>query len=376
MDLQFPFTYEEYILNEKVYVKFTHIDTNLSGVCNINMNGLYIVSVNDKLYIIYKKDNLEYYYNSWIDNNIQYVSYVNNFNKHGVKIDASITNLFDLINEKTKEYILQNSALILDNYKTTVCKLYTTTIDLILVKQELDKLNIQLATKCNSLYSLNIDYAYKMNNIIYFEGDDDEDENINNIYICLYYKQMCVSSIKYLIVNNTIIITSKTKEEYEGNKFNKLLRATTMIIIKSLNILYIHSGAINPISALLLFTMFENTKYNEKFNAYINRNNIDITKLNKKELYQVFENYLGKISGFISMTSQVTDNNIKRAYDIFNSIIQQLPCELPGQFGGNPNYIINKCNKYMYKINNKYSDIYFDKILEWNTLYLFHTINQ
>ena len=122
--------------------------------------------------------------------------------------------------------------------------------------------------------------------------------------------------------------------------------------------------------------MFENTTYDSIFNTYLNSNNINITILNKEELYQVSENYIETDLKSIEIISQVTDNNIKRASIIFNSIIQQLPCELPGQFGGNTNYIINKCNKYMYKINNKYSDIYFDKILEWNTLYLFHTINQ
>ena len=80
----------------------------------------------------------------------------------------------------------------------------------------------------------------------------------------------------------------------------------------------------------------------------------------------------------ITIKTPINQENIEHSYTQFIEVVKQLPCDkIVHQSGG---YIINKTNKYRYKLNNnlnnKSNDIYFDKLLHWNTLYKIYKINK
>ena len=90
-------------------------------------------------------------------------------------------------------------------------------------------------------------------------------ENNYNLILCLYYNENCISSIILIYKDeDTIGIDSNTYNNYQGNKYNTLLRAivvilSSYIICNSKNISKISSNAINPISAWLLISNFDVT---------------------------------------------------------------------------------------------------------------------
>lgn len=86
----------------------------------------------------------------------------------------------------------------------------------------------------------------------------------NDIYkllFCLNHStEGCISSVQLISFGkDTILISSRTKPEFEGKKYNKLLRAATIIISPLLQFKTLSSYAINPISTWLLMDSFNAT---------------------------------------------------------------------------------------------------------------------
>jgi DNA-binding XRE family transcriptional regulator len=265
-------------------------------------------------------------------------------------------------------------------------------------------------------YKIDINYAYKMNNVIFYS-----EEEPSSLMMCLRIGEKCVSSIELVLEDNEdltydIKIDSRTLKEYEGNKFNQVLRLIIMIIAQffPVRISNIHSLAINPISAHLMIKLFKDNEFDETFTKYINKRNI--TEIN----YKVIDKYINSAKHMktdskeeyeeetedeededtdneINIYAPVNEKNITESYTQLYELIGNLPCEInyeeilhhldpkfvPQHFtqeeleyflrqpqtGGN---ILKKCKKYNDKLKQKFSDIYFDKLLFWNTIYLIH----
>lgn len=86
--------------------------------------------------------------------------------------------------------------------------------------------------------------------------------------LLLIYKEKEISSIGLAIRNFNIIIGSNTNKEYRGKKYNKFLRAVTILLAASTLILCdndplknLKSVAINPRSVWLLLSNFNDIKY-------------------------------------------------------------------------------------------------------------------
>ena len=142
-------------------------------------------------------------------------------------------------------------------------------ISLTRAQDKITELNQLLKVKCNNLLSFKLDYLYNMTGQISKFNTFPSD-----IILCLYYDENCISSIslKFTDNNNSLALYSKTNELFEGNKFNKLLRAVVvmiggLIIYDSQPFKTINSYAINPISAWLLISNYDVT-LDEEFMDY------------------------------------------------------------------------------------------------------------
>jgi hypothetical protein len=190
----------------------------------------------------------------------------------------------------------------------------------------IDELNIQLKRKCTNL-EIKFDHMYKLtNSIVSFH------EDYNILTLCLYNGDNCVSSIQLTHpVNNisNITISSKTSPDYEGRKYNKMLRAIIIIISKFIKyngiseiIKTIYSSAVNPISAWLFINSF-NAKTNDKiFNEFIK---------DKELSFDLVEEYFKKDPEITGLNTyiEVNDINIAKAIEIFNLLLDaedQLKC--------------------------------------------------
>ena len=189
-------------------------------------------------------------------------------------------------------------------------------VNLSKTKDVINYLNNQL--KCKE-YKIIIDYVFNLKN-------DTEINAINylgkSLLLCIYTNDVCVSSlvIQYDLNNNDIMIDSKTKRDYEGKKLNKLLRAVSIIISKSLypNANYLSSSAINPISTYLMTQYFNAITYNA------NEERIELK--NFDEIKEFFKNEDG-----IETRVILTTENIQNAEDVFNNIItNEMNCDKMG----------------------------------------------
>ena len=157
------------------------------------------------------------------------------------------------------------------------------------------------------------------NNHGYFSEEEEKKDYAaikNQLILCLMYEGDCISSIELLYIgNNTMEIYTKTSEEYEGNKYNKLLMSTLLIAVTLLvcnerdNITHIKSMATNPISAWYFL------KPENKFDDYVvedlSQEGQDKGIMSLKDL---------KKEGTITIIIKLTDHNKEKAEVLFNKL--------------------------------------------------------
>ena len=185
--------------------------------------------------------------------------------------------------------------------------------------------------------------------------------------LCLKYENQCISSIEFKInsINQTVEISSKTNTEFEGRRYNLLLRAAAMLIAKHIIIptrthtmstrsmrkksmrsskqmikpKYIQalvSRAINPVSTYLLVKYFNAT--NKEFDSYLKNNNISKPNLTMNDV-QTFENErwdnisdedIENNSDFgepLLLVVKFTDNEtMKRIKQVFEDTLERIGC--------------------------------------------------
>ena len=214
----------------------------------------------------------------------------------------------------------------------------------------LNDLNRQLQNKCPEL-SIELDYYYKLPGRLYTYVDykntnlslkkiDDYDNfdysKTKVLILCLYYEGDCISSIGMYYYHvpyfelNIIEITSYTKEDEQGKKYNKLLRCIVIIICSQLScnglkIDYIRSKAENPISAWLLINNFETEIDNIEYQELLKEKN-KVNTLTQQDIFNLYQTYPNLSLNILIPLNTI---NVNRAYqlieilltDISNSII-------------------------------------------------------
>lgn len=192
-------------------------------------------------------------------------------------------------------------------------------------KQKITKLNKLLEKKCPNL-SLSLDYIYNMNGHV---SAYSKDININTLLFCLIHSTKgCISSVEiFLDDDGVILINSKTKTEFEGKKYNKLLRAATIIISPLLKFNTLTSIAINSISIWLLMDSFNAITTDKFVIEFLYDKDVlpsadpdqMITKdVFTKELIQEYHDEWGGVNLTLDLTNP---KNIENAEKVFNELI-------------------------------------------------------
>jgi len=140
----------------------------------------------------------------------------------------------------------------------------------------------------------------------------------NTLILALCTDERCISSIELLMVHDgEIMINSKTDEDQEGKKYNKLLRAVlSMVAYKVEGMRFFKSKAMNPVSTWLLL-QYSNARVDEDdpFTEYLNG------RKPTKELIQ--EYYPTDKTDYkeIKLTVDLNAANAQNAYKQFKSIV-------------------------------------------------------
>jgi hypothetical protein len=145
-----------------------------------------------------------------------------------------------------------------------------------------------------------------------------------SIVLCLFTGNHCVSSITMKMFATEhgfgLSIDSKTDEQYEGRKFNTLLRAVAIIISKSLSesIVVFDSYAVNWISAYIMINHFNAVSVRESIN--INKDTLDLVKALKEYFRDKF---------VMDTRVELNEENIANATTVFDKTIRMMNCGPP-----------------------------------------------
>lgn len=207
----------------------------------------------------------------------------------------------------------------------------------------LNHLNSKLKEKCPNL-ELKLEYLSEHSDTLSVFSTHD-----NDLTLCLYHNNMCISSITLsptrwppIIedyedsddedihrgvsiedsekIMNALEISSRTHPLYDRRKFNKLLRATVIILSNVLTnnknkIKYIVSEAINPISAWLLIKYYD-VDFDDEFKNYLKSNKMNISDITQDVLKQ----YMKNERSMINITIEINSPNVEKAYEEFNNL--------------------------------------------------------
>jgi hypothetical protein len=194
----------------------------------------------------------------------------------------------------------------------------------------IEKLNLKLHKYCSNkeknTISLNTVFNIENTNFILKEFDTSKintavGSNLpNQLLLCYFNKNNCISQIQLNIVNNDSIygtvltIDSDTKTGYEGLKINRLLRAISIIIAKEINnkIQAIMSNAVNPISLYLLAKYYNAKVYNS------DTNNLE-KEFNSQTTYTQANEYIKRYGGAMVYV-ELTQENISNAEILFDDL--------------------------------------------------------
>ncbi len=402
----FPFECSKHILNGLNFVKFTFLETNKYNLIQIDETIYEFVLIhNKKPYILVQNSELGllYYFNK--DNDKHYFIDQNNKIYVYAEIPQDLKNLYIIVQQTP----LENLQTIIDLlYNVCMLTLDQIPINIRQAQDFVNKLNLALRMSCGGKYQLAFDYAYNLKDIIVRE-DISLVKSITDLFICLKLNDKCISTMQclYIYEHNiySLDIISTTNPKYEMNHFNILLRAISMLIVPhlNLNISHIFSRTYHPITAFLMFSMFKHNVYNTNFVKFLQERKIEVLDLN------IMRYYIENIDYYIQIYSPINDENLALAKQIFNDTIKDLPCkdehtyEKPVPVSPKDSYRHNddelyesveeatlkvndarnaaryqennKYNKYMNKLYTKFSDVYLNKLLHWNTKILYNKFN-
>jgi hypothetical protein len=199
----------------------------------------------------------------------------------------------------------------ISNFEYIITPICPDIIDLDLAKKEIDQLNKLLKCDYLSKNTISIDYIFNLKN----ESITPTNQDKYNLILCLFNDKTCVSSITISQMENyngtkELMIDSNTNDEYEGRKFNKLLRAVAIIIAKKLDDQnkFVVSNAVNPISLHLMTKYFNAVAYDENDN-----------EISNLKTFTDIKKYIDENGGAFPKVS-LTPENIEIARNVFNEI--------------------------------------------------------
>jgi hypothetical protein len=164
-------------------------------------------------------------------------------------------------------------------------------------------LNKELRKKCGDSISIQLgDYAEMISQKAHVALYDETSEF--HLLLCLNRNNACISTISCKINNGYLEISSKTDPEYEGRKYNLLLRCAIVLLapyifynVNGINygIDVLLSRAINPISILLMAKYFRAT--NDDLNEFMHNHGLRFETLTLEDM-QTFYDELNEIPEF------------------------------------------------------------------------------
>ena len=331
------FIIEPSYLRNKHYIKL--IDTKY--------NNLYLLEIIDEYtYCVYdNKINMLFF----LDNNGNILKDVDYYIEILKQIKSKKYNMSKaFINTMRNRELSSNKIKLINLAEINGCHY----INLDKTNEKITELNTKLQDKCPEL-SLKLDKYYNLTGSLSVYNKQ-YNENNTNLVLCLYYNYNCVASIILNYKDNGIIeIDSLTSKKMEGKKYNKLLRSIIVLLASSLvcgktKIHTINSLAINPISAWLLIGYYDSTYTSDPphlFDKFISENK----EMNKRDL--IFGAYKKDIN--LKIKVSITENNIDKATNIFNSLLK------------NDSKSIKCVDYHNYNNNNRpYMGVFYENILK------------
>ncbi len=176
-------------------------------------------------------------------------------------------------------------------------------------KSTLATLNALLQQKCGGALSLSFGKFTRMvqQTAVSAYSISEPQGSVPQYLLCLMYANRCISSIELRIAPATrsVEISSKTHPNYEGRRYNLLLRAAAILIASQITVpsrthtmrtrsqtssrvprkkyvLRLVSRAINPVSTLVLVKYFN--AVNKEFDTYLQNNGISKADLTLEQV--------------------------------------------------------------------------------------------
>lgn len=200
-------------------------------------------------------------------------------------------------------------------------------------KEKVEELNERFS--CTN-FRLRLDFYYNIptDSVIYSYNFE-----IKDIILCLFEAETCVSSVVMSIgkySEDSLEISSSTKDTHERNNLNKFLRAVAILIAPYIDpeIKYVDSFATNSTSAYLLVKYFGAVPSLQDSTEDENETMLqmlpsDLTQTTHEQMTNVIDEFEQ-----ITCTIELNETNLALAQNMFNETERRIVCERMPTVGG------------------------------------------
>lgn len=196
--------------------------------------------------------------------------------------------------------------------------------DLTQARDKIAQFNSILRIVCDG--QLELGYLNEMQaDELYTFSDLDDVMFRNNILLCFNIENTCVSSITLLenTQDNRVEIESFTHPQCQGQQFNKLLRAVSIMLLPILfpNIPVYRSVAVNYLSAYQMITYFGGIIANNKEDNFELAEYLGEIPLSQATLQHIKSFFKAVKDVDVKVDMQINNENVKNAEDVFDSVV-------------------------------------------------------
>lgn len=179
------------------------------------------------------------------------------------------------------------------------------------IKKYIHSLSKDIEKKCKDI-SIQFDYSYKLTDMAF-----------TSFVLCLFYKEMCISTIYYIIEDDNIVkMDLYTLDKHQGKQYMLFLCSIAIMISKHYHLTKIYLDAQNPIT-VHMFLKYFNCEYDKSFKKLLGDRKITMEICNEYFKNKSNKPWYKTMIKTLDIFVPINDENLEKAKKLYEDLLEK-----------------------------------------------------